>query len=33
MDELFADQRKRHLFEIVAALRVGALNQTAKLLS
>jgi hypothetical protein len=33
MDELFADQRKRQLLEIVAPLRVGALNQTAKLLS
>jgi hypothetical protein len=33
MDELLAHQRDGQLLEIVAPLRVGALNQTAKLLS
>jgi hypothetical protein len=33
VDELLSDERKRQLLEIVAPLRVGALNQTAKLLS
>jgi hypothetical protein len=33
MDKFLADQGKRQLFEIIAPLRVGALNQTAKLLS
>ena len=33
VDELLSDEGKRQLFKIVALLRVGALNQTAKLLS
>ena len=33
VDELLADEGERQLFEIFAPLRIGALNQTAKLLS
>jgi hypothetical protein len=31
VDKLLADQGERKLLEIFASLRVGALNQTAKL--
>jgi len=33
MDELLADESKRELFKIMAALRISLLNQTAKFLS
>jgi hypothetical protein len=33
MEKFLADESKRQLLEILPLLRVGALNQTAKLLS
>ena len=33
LEKLLADKGKRQLLEILPLLRVGALNQTAKLLS